>query len=209
MTTIPLGEILSAAGLEKISSCLLADGVIAYPTDTLYGLGGNFFSPAAAARIDAMKGRGDMPYSVAVGNLAMIESFARDIPAIFYERLQRLLPGRITFLFKASPTIAPGLLKNSGKIGIRLPGLPPLLEMIEKTAVPLISTSANRSGQSPLNDPRLIAREFPDLDLLIDGGVLPPSLGSTLVDLSAMPPRILRHGDDLDKWLDAAGRSGI
>lgn len=199
MITIPLAAVNVADNFKKIRDCIRADGVVAYPTDTLYGLGGNFFSPAVGARIDAMKGRGAMPYSVAVGSLAMIESFAASIPSIFYERLRPLLPGRFTFLFTPSPSIDPRLLKNSGKIGIRLPALPPLLALIEKTAVPLISTSANRGGRPPLNDPELIAREFPDLDLLIDGGVLPASAGSTLVDLTVAPPRIVRRGDDVER----------
>jgi L-threonylcarbamoyladenylate synthase len=200
MITIPFADLLAADNIKKLRDCLQGDGVIAYPTDTLYGLGGNFFSPAVGARIDAMKGRSDMPFSVAVGSLAMIESFATGIPAVFYERLQKLLPGRFTFLFTPSPSIDPRLLKHSGKIGIRLPALPALLDLIETTAVPLVSTSANRSGRSPLNDPRLIAREFPDLDLLIDGGVLPLSLGSTLVDLTVSPPRLVRAGDDAERF---------
>jgi L-threonylcarbamoyladenylate synthase len=201
MKIIPLAAVRAADNLRTIASCLRADGVIAYPTDTLYGLGGNFFSHAVREKIDAMKERSDMPYSVAVGSLAMLESMASAIPAIFYERLQKLLPGRFTFLFKPSPTIDPGLYKNTARIGIRLPAVPALLDLIEQTAIPLISTSANRSGQPALNDPRLIAREFPDLDLLIDGGSLPPSFGSTLVDLTVTPPKILRPGDDVEMIL--------
>jgi L-threonylcarbamoyladenylate synthase len=196
MKTIPLAAILDADNLQAISACLRADGVIAYPTDTLYGLGGNFFSPNVSLKIDTMKKRCDLPYSVAVGSQVMLEALAAEIPAVFYERLQKLLPGRFTFLFKPSPTIDPRLLKNSGKLGIRLPAVPALLDLIERTAIPLISTSANRSGQAPLNDPLQIAREFPELDLLIDGGVLPASAGSTLVDLTVIPPQIIRPGDD-------------
>ncbi len=209
MIVIPLADILAAANLKKIGDCLRADGVIAYPTDTLYGLGGNFFSPAAQARLDDLKGRSDRPYSVAVGSMAMLESLAADIPEAFYDRWQKLLPGKFTFLFKPSPAIDPALLKNSDRIGIRMPGLPPLLRLIAALGLPLVSTSANRSGRPPLNDPRCIAREFPGLDLLIDGGVLPPSLGSTLVDLTAAPPQIIRHGDDLEKALGILGRNPL
>jgi len=202
MITIPFSDILAAANLDKIRDCIRADGVIAYPTDTLYGLGGNFFSLALSQKIDRLKKRRDLPYSVAVGTLAMLESLAINIPEIFHLRLRELLPGRFTFLFAASPAIDTRLLKNSTKIGIRLPGLPPLLQLIEKTGLPLVSTSVNRSGQPPLNDPALIAGEFPEIDLLIDGGVLPPSTGSTLVDLGEAPPRLVRAGDDAEKFSD-------
>ncbi len=205
MIVIPLGEILAPGNVRKTSDCLHGDGVIAYPTDTLYGLGGDFFSLTATGRIDAMKGRRDQPYSVAVGSLAMLESLAMDIPEVFYARLQKLLPGKYTFLFKPNPAVDPALLKNSGRIGIRLPGLRPLLHLIEALGMPLLSTSANRSLRLPLNDPRQIAREFPGLDLLIDGGVLPPSPGSTVVDLIMTPPRVVRRGAGLDRIMAVLG----
>jgi L-threonylcarbamoyladenylate synthase len=199
MIVIHLAEVLAPGNFKKISDCLHADGVIAYPTDTLYGLGGDFFSAAAMARVDALKKRGDLPYSVAVANMAMLESLAAEIPDIFRTRLKKLLPGKFTFLFKPVPTIDPLLLKNSDRIGIRIPGLPPLLKLISALGFPLVSTSANLSGRPPLNDPQRIAREFPQLDLLIDGGALPASLGSTLVDVAVAPPRIVRRGADLEK----------
>jgi tRNA threonylcarbamoyl adenosine modification protein (Sua5/YciO/YrdC/YwlC family) len=200
MIIIPWNEIMAVANFKKIRDCILADGVVAYPTDTLYGLGGNFFSPALIEKIDGLKNRRHLPYSVAVGTLAMLESLAANIPRIFHSRLSKLLPGKFTFLFAASPAIDTRLLKNSVQIGIRLPGLPPLLRLIEKIGLPLVSTSVNRSGQPPLNDPLQIVREFPGIDLLLDGGVLPFSRGSTLVDLGSLPPRLVRAGDDAEKF---------
>ncbi len=205
MITIPLSGMLIAGNYKKIRDCVLAGGAIAYPTDTLYGLGGDFLSLALMEKIDSLKNRRDLPYSAAVGSLAMLESLAADIPDVFRSRLHELLPGKFTFIFKPSPLIDSRLLKNSGKIGIRIPGLPPLLQMIAAIGRPLVSTSANRSGRPPLNDPRQIALEFPGLDLLIDGGVLPSSPGSTLVDLTLSPPRIARRGEDLEKILTALG----
>jgi len=203
MIIIPFSDILAPGNFKNIYDCLHDDGVIAYPTDTLYGLGGNFYSLALIKKIDRLKNRRDMPYSVAVGTLAMLESLTENIPGIYRQRLCKLLPGKFTFLFVASPAIDPRLLKNSSKIGIRLSGLPPLLHLIEKIGLPLVSTSVNRSGRPPLNDPQRIAREFPELDLLIDGGVLPPSLGSTLVDVTVTPPKIVRRGDDAERVLVA------
>lgn len=205
MIIIPWNEIMSTANLDKIRDCILADGVLAYPTDTLYGLGGNFFSLALSQKIDRLKKRRDLPYSVAVGTLAMLESLAVNIPEIFHLRLCELLPGKFTFLFAASPAIDTRLLKNSTKIGIRLPGLPPLLQLIEKIGLPLVSTSANRSGQPPLNDPAQITSEFPEIDLLLDGGVLPASPGSTMIDVTVTPPKIVRRGSDWEKFSTVLG----
>jgi len=208
MIIVPFPEILVPGNSRKISDCLLDDGVIAYPTDTLYGLGGNFFSRRAGEKIDAMKERNDQPYSVAVGSLAMLESLVADIPEIFRLRLEKLLPGKFTFLFKPGPRIDPALLKDSGRIGIRIPGLKLLLKLIRRIELPLVSTSANLSGRPPLNDPGRIARDFPAIDLLIDGGVLPPSLGSTVVDDTTTPPRIVRRGADVEKVLAALEGDG-
>jgi L-threonylcarbamoyladenylate synthase len=196
MIVIPLADVPAADSLRRIGDCLRADGVIAYPTDTLYGLGGNYLSPAAHAAVDRLKGRGGAPYSAAVGDWAMLESLVGEIPDIFRERLQGLLPGKFTFLFAPGPAVDPALLKGSGKIGVRMPGLTPLLELIGRLGVPLISTSANRSLRPPLQDPTLIARQFPELDILIDGGPLAPSQGSTVIDVSVDPPLIVRRGDD-------------
>ncbi len=199
MIVVPFTDVLVPANLRRIGDCLRADGVIAYPTDTLYGLGGNFLSYAAHAAVDRLKGREGAPYSAAVGDWAMLESLVRGIPAGLRERLQGLLPGKFTFLFAPGPAVDPALLKGSGKIGVRMPGLKPLLELIGRLGAPLISTSANRSLRPPLQDPALIAREFPGLDILIDGGTLPSSQGSTVVDLTADPPIIVRKGDDEPK----------
>ncbi len=209
MIVIPFSDIHSAANFSSFRDCLLNDGVIAYPTDTLYGLGGNFFSLVLSAKIDRLKNRNDQPYSVAVGSMAMLESLAADIAEVFYLQLQKLLPGKFTFLFAANPGIDHRLLKNSTKIGIRMPGLPWLLQLIQKINLPLVSTSVNRSGQTPLNDPARIAVEFPGIDLLIDGGILSASAGSTMVDVSTTPPEIIRPGADLNELLAVLGRGGI
>jgi tRNA threonylcarbamoyl adenosine modification protein (Sua5/YciO/YrdC/YwlC family) len=197
MITLPLGKILEPGPRKQIADCIRGGGVLAYPTDTLYGLGGDFFSLAAHARIDALKERGGQPYSAAVGSLAMLESLTAGVPEALRLSLRRLLPGKFTFLFRPGPLIDPRLLRGSDRIGIRLPGLPPLLALIEGLGLPLVSTSANRSGGPPLNDPQEIAREFPALEIVIDGGVLPPSLGSTVVDLAVVPLRIVRQGDGI------------
>lgn len=199
MITIPFADALVPANLKIISDCLRSDGVVAYPTDTLYGLGGNFLSPVVHAAVDRLKGRGGAPYSAAVGDWPMLESLVPGIPGGLRERLQDLLPGKFTFLFAPGPAVDPALLKGSGKIGVRMPGLKPLLDLIQRLGAPLVSTSANRSGRPPLQDPRLIIQEFPELDILIDGGMLPSSQGSTVVDLTTAPPAIVRSGEDEPK----------
>jgi L-threonylcarbamoyladenylate synthase len=212
MQIIKYRDILLEKNIEAVREIIANDGVIAYPTDTLYGLGGNFLSLAVIEKIDAVKSRRDMPYSVMVSGLNMVHGLVDAVPDVFHELYQKILPGKFTFLFPVSESINPALVKGSSKIGIRIPNVPGMLRLIEILDVPLVSTSVNRSGQPPLNDPAAILREFPGLraqeqhvvTLLIDAGLLPASGGSTILDLTQSPVKCIRRGDgfELLKKLD-------
>jgi L-threonylcarbamoyladenylate synthase len=198
MKTIKYNDILYGEHLETIEAIITGDGIIVYPTDTLYGLGGNFYSSAVIEKIDAIKRRRDMPYSVMVPNLHMLEKLVDNIPAIFQKLYHHLLPGKFTFLFKVSKNVDRALVKGNDKIGIRIPDAPKMLKLLETLKVPFITTSVNRSGQPALNDPVDIAREFAGegVSLLIDAGILPPSGGSTILDITQVPVKCIRRGDD-------------
>lgn len=210
MQIIKYRDILLEKNIKTAGEIIANDGVIVYPTDTLYGLGGNFFSLAVIEKIDAVKNRRDMPYSVMVSGLNMVYGLVDAVPGVFHELYQKILPGKFTFLFPVSRSINPALVKGSGKIGIRIPNVPGMLKLIEILDVPFVSTSVNRSGQPPLNDPAAILREFPGsqehrvVSLLIDAGRLPGSGGSTILDLTQSPVKCIRRGDgfELLKKLD-------
>ena len=198
MEIIPYKDVLLPGNLEIIRTIVETHGIFAYPTDTLYGLGGNFLSPEAVHAVDVAKGREDMPYSAAVSGKEMLEKLVETVPPVFETLYEKLLPGKFTFLFKAAPSLDKKLLKGGDKIGIRIPAVPNILKLIEILGVPLLSTSVNRSGELPLNDPSEIAKLF-SLPLLIDGGVLPASRGSTILDITESPIKCLRRGDDFHK----------
>jgi L-threonylcarbamoyladenylate synthase len=201
MKKIKYSEILKDVHIKSIQQVLKKQGTLIYPTDTLYGLGGDFFSLQVMDKIDELKKREDIPYSVAVSGLEMLQDLVAEIPDVFYEFFGKIIPGRFTLLFKASPRINKILLKSSGKIGIRLPNLPDLLSLIEVLNTPLISTSVNHSGQKPLNNPDQMEKQFKSVDLLIDAGILPESLGSTVLDLTENPIKCIRKGDDFYKLI--------
>jgi L-threonylcarbamoyladenylate synthase len=206
MQIIKYREILLEKNIKTAGEIIANDGIIAYPTDTLYGLGGNFFSLAVIKKIDAIKNRRDMPYSVMVSGLNMVYDLVDAVPDAFLELYQKILPGKFTFLFPVSKTINPALVKGSNKIGIRIPNVPGMLRLIEILDVPLVSTSVNRSGEPPLNDPAAILKEFSKsqaqehhvVSLLINSGPLPESGGSTILDLTQGPVKCLRRGDDFE-----------
>lgn len=205
MHIINYNTLLLPQNLTLLKNTIENDGILIYPTDTLYGLGGNFLSVPVMEKIDTIKGRKDLPYSAAVSDIRMIEQLVETIPPIFYELAEKLLPGKFTFLFKASRALDKKLLKNSDKVGIRIPDVPGLLKMIEILNMPLVSTSVNRSGAPPLNDPAIIREFFSHLPvqdfipLLIDKGILPPSRGSTILDITVNPIDCIRRGDDFNR----------
>jgi L-threonylcarbamoyladenylate synthase len=205
MQIIKYKDILLPKNLKIIQNIVENNGIIIYPTDTLYGLGGNFFSLEVMETIDRIKNRKDLPYSVAVSSIEMLDPLVDTIPAVFYDLYEKLLPGKFTLLFKASRSLNKTLLKNSDKIGIRIPNVPNILKLIGTLNTPFISTSVNRSGEPPLNDPKAIIRQFADskapytVSLQIDAGVLPESKGSTILDITDTPIKCIRKGDDFFK----------
>ena len=202
MIIIKYQDIDSPANLNKTADLVLHHGLMVYPTDTLYGLGGDFFSESAIRKIDRFKGRSSSPYSIAVSDIEMLAEFVDQVPELFKELYKKFLPGKVTVLLKASAAINRKLLKGSDKIGIRIPNSPPILRLMKFIQHPLISTSVNLHGSPPLNSPDKILTLFAErkmseeLSLLIDNGPMPPSAGSTVIDLSGNKVSIVRRGDD-------------
>jgi len=207
MKIIKYSDILKNKNIDYIKRVLEKENILIYPTDTLYGIGGNFFSLSVLKKIDKIKGRTDNPYSVVISDISMLNDLVEEIPDIFYDIYKNLLPGKFTFLFNASKSLSKSLLKNNEKIGIRIPGVPNILKLIKILNFPLISTSVNRSGEKPLNDPEKIMREFPILQtypfdsLLIDYGIIPESKGSTIIDISESQIKCIRKGDDYERFI--------
>ena len=174
-----------------LGDLLARAGVVAFPTDTVYGLGGDPWSERAVARVRALKGRGDdRPFTV---HLASVEDVAR--VARLDERTRgmvaRLLPGPYTLLLPAGDD-APVSAVQRGKVGVRVPDHPFFGNVLRRVGSPLFGTSANRAGEPPLRTVEEIARAFPEVDLLVwdpHGG---RGLPSAILDLTTIPPRAVR-----------------
>ncbi len=186
---------------KRIATVVRGGGLLAYPTDTLYGLGGDFLNPAVHRRLGALKGRAGAPFSAVVSSLEMALTLAVPNGPLFSRIVQELGARALTFVFPKRPGVGP---EGEATVGLRLPDLPALLSLIEISGGPWITTSANRSGDLPCQDPHRIAELFPTLDLILDGGELAPSLGSTVIDLCQQDAALLRWGDrgeEVAAWL--------
>lgn len=170
-------------------------GMIIYPTETLYGLGANPLFPEALQRIYAIKGRAAAkPIPFLIKDQEMLATLVEEVPAIGRELIKRYWPGPLTLIFRAKKGLAPPLMGQDGTIGLRITAHPVARRIVEALDAPLTSTSANLAGAKDLLDGKQLAQFFGNqVDLIIDSGKV-PGIGSTVVDLTVAPPRIVRQG---------------
>ncbi len=188
--------------INQVVEILKEGGVIAYPTDTIYGIGCDIFNKKAMEKIFRIKGRDKKkPMSFVCSDLSHISQFAR-VPNYAYRIMKRLLPGPYTFVLEASGMV-PRLLATKRKtVGIRVPDSAITLAIVKALGNPIISTSANISGESVLSDPFDIETAFgKQLDAIVDGGILTGD-PSSVIDLSGDAPVILRRGAGDCSWVE-------
>lgn len=174
--------------LEEALRVLAHDGTVVYPTETVYGLGGDALSDEAILKVyEAKRRQLSNPVSVAVSGLEMMEGIAKLNEAAEI-LIERFLPGPVTIVLPAKRSVASILTGGTGMIGIRYPGHPMALELISGFDSPITATSANISGGK---DPVLPDECSAPHDYLIDGGRL-PGTPSTVVDMVSR--KILRRG---------------
>ncbi|HZU53853.1 MAG TPA: L-threonylcarbamoyladenylate synthase [Holophagaceae bacterium] len=184
--------------LARIVELLQKDGVIAYPTDTLYGLGCLASRKRAVMRIAELKGRdGKKPMSLLCGDMAMLTRMTRHLDQPTFRILRHCLPGPYTFLLPASKEV-PNWLESKGKahpvVGLRIPDHTFCQELVKRLGEPIVTTSCNKSGEPPLETAWEIEEELGHaLDLVIDCGE-PSGEPSTIVDLSGDEPLLVREG---------------
>lgn len=187
---------VDAETIREIARVLKRDGVIVYPTDTFYGLGGNGLSHKALQRIFEIKRRpGLKALPVLVSDKETADSLISEPPPIFDVLAARFWPGPLTMVLKAASHLPQELVGPGGTIGIRWPAVAWLQALTREAGFPLITTSANLSGQGELASPEDALRLFRErVDLVIDGGPTPGGKPSTVIDLTGERPILVREG---------------
>jgi len=182
--------------LQQAADVILDDGIIAYPTETIYGLGANALSNFAVQRVFDVKGRDrKKPILVIIKNRNQLEGLVDHIPSTAEKLMDAFWPGPLTIIFKASPHVNPILMGLGGGLGIRIPNNQICLKLLELCNVPLTSTSANLTGQnSPLSIADVQEAFQNKLDLYIDGGISSNRIPSTVLDMTMERPVIRRRG---------------
>lgn len=184
------GRALDAAvrSLEK-------DGLVVLPTDTVYGIGADAFSPAAVARLLAAKGRGrQMPPPVLVGDPHVLDALAVDVPQEVRDLVARFWPGALTIILKAQPSLSWDLGETEGTVALRMPDNPIALALLRRWG-PMAVTSANLTGAPPAQDAPAAEEYFGStVPVYVDGGPTPGPVPSTIIDATRRPMRVLRAG---------------
>ncbi len=190
-------RILPINSFSSIKQALLiikAGGLVAFPTDTVYGLAADLYNESAIDRIYQAKGR-DMAKAIPVliSSMNQIEQVSPAFPESARKLAQKFWPGALTLVVPRSPDL-PDNLSSGPTVAIRMPDYPPVLTVLQHCG-PLAVTSANLSGQSnPLCAQDVLDQLDGRIDLILDGGAVSGGVPSTIVDCSIEPPVITRQG---------------
>jgi L-threonylcarbamoyladenylate synthase len=181
--------------IAKAVQVIKAKGVIIYPTETLYGIGVHPLFPEAMKKLYAIKGRDEAkPIPFLIKDQEMLASLVEEVPPLGGELMKRYWPGALTLIFRAKKGLRPPLRGKDSTIGLRISAHPVAKAIVEAMDAPLTSTSANLAGAAEIIDGKQLAHVFGNqVDLIIDSGKV-PGIGSTVVDLTVAPPRIVRQG---------------
>ena len=167
--------------------------VIVYPTDTLYGFGVDATNTDAIHRLNRLKGR-IQPLSIVLESVEHMHDFA-EFQGEIEDEVNNLFPGAYTVLLPAeSNELSPFVQNGSPNIGVRIPNHFFPIKLVKMLGKPIITTSINRHGNDPLNDVTQVEIDFPNVDIFEDSSHT-PSKGSTIVDFSTSPPKVIRDGD--------------
>jgi L-threonylcarbamoyladenylate synthase len=186
----------SASAISSVAEVVRAGGVIVYPTDTLYGLGCLPRDARAVERVLAIKQREETKgFLLLIPDLNWVTTLASTVPGKFYRLAAKFWPGAVTFLLPANPNLPACVRGERDLVGLRNPDSPYLRRLMKAIPGPLVSTSANVSGQaSPASVEELKTLLLDQVDVFVDGGDVIDPLPSTVVDLSVTPPKVVRAG---------------
>lgn len=186
----------SQAAFEHAARVVAGGGVIAFRTDTFYGLGVDPFNRQALNRIRDLKGREDnKPILVVISDAVEADRFISERSNLFEIASTRHWPGALTLVLKARDDIPDELTAGTGTIGVRLPDDSDVRALVRACGGALTATSANLSGTAPARTAAEVAKYFPDgVDLIVDGGEALSNQPSTVLDVCGDVPRVIREG---------------
>ena len=182
--------------LRDAAQVLRRGGLVAFPTETFYGLGAAALDRAAVRRVFEVKGRpASMPLLVLIDAPARLRGVVDDIPPRAQPLIDRHWPGPLTLVFRAAAHVPSELTAGTGTVGVRVPSHRVPRALVTQLDGAITAPSANRTGAAPPTTANAVLAYFGDaLDLILDAGPTAGGQPSTVVDVTADPPRVIRHG---------------
>ena len=196
MTTFDCSDpVARRSGLEAGAHAARAGGLVVMPTDTVYGIGADAFDAAAVRALLAAKGRGpDMPVPVLVGSWSTIDGLVMAVPPTARTLIEAFWPGGLSLVVEHAPSLSWDLGDARGTVMIRMPLHPVALDLLRLVG-PMAVSSANRSGSPPATTAAAAFTQLgDDVSVYLDAGDSPIGVASTVIDLTADIPRVLRQG---------------
>jgi L-threonylcarbamoyladenylate synthase len=184
------------AALAEAAAVLRRGGLVAFPTETFYGLGAAALSAAAVRRIFEVKGRAEAkPVLVLVDGVAMVDMVAREIPTPARTLMAAHWPGALTLVLRARDDVPVEVTAGSGTVGVRLSAHPVARGLVGALGAPVTAPSANPSGAAPPTTAAAVLAYFRGhIELVLDGGATGGGEPSTVLDVTVDPPRVVRAG---------------
>jgi len=182
--------------VKECAAILTAGGIVAFPTDTVYGMGADVYNAEAVTKVFSAKRRPlNLPLPVLIADMSQLDRLTADIPLPAKALMTRFWPGALTLVFKKSPIFISLVLAGSSKVAVRMPGHAVTLRLIEEAGCPIVGTSANLHNLPALLTASDVRDQFgPEIDFILDGGPCPGGIESTIIDVTADKPVILREG---------------
>ncbi len=183
------------AGIDAAVTAARAGELIVLPTDTVYGIGADAFTPAAVTTMLAAKGRGrNMPPPVLVGTARAAAALVDDLGAFGQDLIDEFWPGALTLVFRSSPTLLWDLGDTKGTVALRMPLHSVALDVLKQTG-PLAVSSANRHGHPSAVSAYEAEQQLGEaVSIYLDGGPCADNVPSTILDLTGVIPKVLRAG---------------
>jgi tRNA threonylcarbamoyl adenosine modification protein (Sua5/YciO/YrdC/YwlC family) len=195
-----------AAGIAAAAGAISNGELVVLPTDTVYGIGADAFTPEAVSGLLAAKGRGrDMPPPVLVGTVRAAAALVEEMGPFGQDLIDEFWPGGLTLICRSSPTLRWDLGETRGTVAVRMPLHAVALDLLKRTG-PMAVSSANRTGSPPATTADEAVEQLGDsVAVYLDGGPCPGGVPSTIVDLTGSVPRLLRDGAvSLDRLREVA-----
>lgn len=189
-------QLLTPKEIGRAAEILRSGGLVGIPTETVYGLGANGLDPAAVRSIFQAKGRPqDNPLILHIPDPSWLERYCRDIPETAWQLARRFWPGPLTMVLRRAPSVPDEVTAGLDTVGMRCPAHELCRAVIEAAGVPVAAPSGNTSGRpSPTSVADMLEDMNGKIEAILDGGVCQVGVESTIIDLTCIPPRLLRPG---------------